>query len=137
MKDEHLLIDPNKGDENDIELEGEGDGEVRDFKKHKMAGLMHDTINALLLRYIERDRLQRGFNYKGSVTVDKVLHIITGTITAVELGKTEEQKPQKYAKMIRIQEHKLDGKSDARCTGFMFAEVQNALNEFARQLPII
>jgi len=137
MNDEHLLINPNRDDERDIKLEGESTGEVRDFKKHKMAGLMHDTINALLLRYIERDRLQRGYEYKGSVKVDKILHIIVGQITAVEMGKAKSEKPLKFAKLIRIRESNLDGKNDARCAGFIFSEVESHLIEFAEQLPII
>ena len=137
MSDEHLLINPNRDDDKDIELEGESTGQVRDFKKDKMAGIMHDTVNALLLRYVEHDRLQRGYNYKGSVSVDKILHIIICKITAVELGKTEAEKPLKFAKVVRVRQTNLDGKSDARCLGFIFSEVQNALDEFAEQLPII
>ncbi len=136
LNNEHLLINPNRDDENDIELEGESTGEVRDFKKHKLAGITHDCLSALLLRYVEQDRLQRGYNYKGSVSVDKLLHLIIGNITATGMGKAEAD-GYKFAKVFRIPESDLNGSSDAYAVGHIFAKIQNALDEFAEQLPII
>ena len=108
--------------------------EVRDFKEELFAGFAHDSANLLLKRYVETDRLQRGYNYKVAVAVDKKMFIIAVTISAAALDDSD----NKYAKVIRLEESKLRlmGDDKKACT-HIFEDIQDGLDEFVKQLPII
>lgn len=109
-------------------------GEIRDFKEELFAGFAHDYVNLLMKRYIETGRLRAGFKYKGSVAIDKKMFSVIVTVTAAELNNG----PQKHAKVIRILEQGLRLLNDDKraCTKIS-EEIQDGLDEFVDQLPIV